>query len=71
MFNEEVEKTELEFYSLKDSISSGTDDLVKRFKDISAQIQERFLDAVLAQVKSQFTYPLSWFHHTAFSRVST
>ncbi len=50
VFNEEVEKTELEFYSLKDSISSGTDDLVKRFKDISAQIQERFLEAVLAQV---------------------
>ncbi|MHA1278536.1 MAG: hypothetical protein ACTSQI_17295 [Candidatus Helarchaeota archaeon] len=50
VFNEEVEKTELEFYSLKDSISSGTDDLVKRFKDISSQIQERFLDAVLAQV---------------------
>lgn len=50
LFNAQVEATELEFYSLKDSISSGTDDLIKRFKDISEKIQELFLDTVLAQV---------------------
>ncbi|MFX1298112.1 MAG: hypothetical protein ACFFD2_25080, partial [Promethearchaeota archaeon] len=50
LFNAQVEATELEFYSLKDSISSGMDDMVKRFKDISSQIQERFLEKVLAQV---------------------
>ncbi|NVM55466.1 MAG: hypothetical protein HWN66_17295 [Candidatus Helarchaeota archaeon] len=50
LFNSQIEATDLEFYSLKDSISSGMDDLVKRFKDISNQIQDRFLDTVLAQV---------------------
>ncbi len=50
VFNAQVETTELEFYSLRDSIGSGMDDMVKRFKDISNQVQVRFLDAVLAQV---------------------
>ena len=50
VFNEQVEATELEFYSLRDSIGSGMDEMVKRFKDISNQVQDRFLDAVLAQV---------------------
>ncbi len=50
VFNAQVESTELEFYKLKDSISSGSDDLVKRFKDISIKIQERFLETVYAQV---------------------
>jgi len=50
VFNAQVEATELDFYSLKDNIASGMDDMVKRFKDISNQIQERFLEKVLAQV---------------------
>lgn len=50
VFNAQVEATELEFYSLRDNISSGMDDMVKRFKDISNQVQERFLDTILSQV---------------------
>ncbi len=51
IINSQVEAIELDFYKMKDSITSRTDDVIKRFNDTLNQLKSEFLEKFSNQNK--------------------